>query len=110
MYKLAKVIIVGLAFTVMAVLSWAAGQKEPTYPPYCWAQPPQSDLWYPCDSQELKDANCLNLMETAMKAVDPYLDMMTLPEDTRERVLKLWGRAKNECWSDLKNLQPQHYH
>jgi hypothetical protein len=49
-------------------------------------------------------------MEQAMKAVDPYLDNMSLPEDKRARVLKLWDRAKNSCWSDLKDLQPQHYH
>lgn len=86
------------------------GVKEPTYPPYCWNQPSGSDLWYPCDSETLKLANCVYIMELAMKEVDPYLDSMSLPEARREPILKQWDRAKQSCWSDLKDLQPQHYH
>jgi hypothetical protein len=94
-----------------------SGVLEPVYPPYCWAQPAGSTLWYPCDSQELKDANCLSLMETAMKEIDPYVTALSAGDlsllDGTERMtktLKVWDRAKNGCWSDLKDLQPQHYH
>jgi len=99
-----------LSIVLYTTISYAEGLKEPVYPPYCWVQPPDSELWYPCNSEESKDVNCLHLMETAMKAVDPYIDSMSLPEDIRERILKLWDRAKNSCWSDLKDEQPQHYH
>mgnify|MGYP001610667336 CR=1 FL=1 len=96
--------------TKVVELHTYGGVEEPTYPPYCWNQPSGSALWYPCGSETLKLANCVYLMELAMKDVDPYLDSMSLPEVKRETVLKLWDRAKNSCWSDLKNLQPQHYH
>jgi hypothetical protein len=76
----------------------------------CMVQPTGSTKWYPCGSEEAKVVNCVNLMELAMKEVDPYLNSMSLPEDKQVRVLKLWDRAKNSCWSDLKGLQPQHYH
>jgi hypothetical protein len=105
----------GLVGAVLVLLAaapvWAGGVKEPNMDSqFCWVQPPGSALWYPCDSEEAKIADCLNLMELAMKAVDPYLDNMSLPEKERERVLKRWERAKNSCWSDLKDKQIQHYH
>ena len=95
------------------------GVKEPTYPPYCWVQPPGGVLWYPCDSEDAKLADCVNLMELAMKAVDPYvpsialLKAMPILDEGKEKggqILKLWDRAKNSCWSDLKDARPQHYH
>jgi hypothetical protein len=58
-------------------------------------------------------------MELAMKAVDPYVPSVELlkampilsegPEKAGH-ILKTWDRAKNACWSDLRDLQPQHYH
>jgi len=91
----------------LALPCWAEGVKEPTYPPYCWVQPPGTDLWYPCDSGDAKLADCVHLMELAMKALDGSALGPSLQED---KVFKLWERAKNSCWSDLKDLQPQHYH
>ena len=95
------------------------GVKEPIYPPMCWAQPPTSQLWYPCGSEELRVADCVQLMELAMKAVDPYVPtveqlkaMPILQEEATKgtKIVKLWDRAKNSCWSDLKDAQPKHYH
>ena len=83
------------------------GLKEPVYPPYCWVQPANQELWYPCATEEAKAANCLSLMETAMKAVDSTI---TSQEPVTTQALKVWDRTKNECWSDLKDNQPQHYH
>ena len=31
-----------------AISELQGGVLEPTYPPYCWVQPPNSELWYPC--------------------------------------------------------------
>lgn len=104
---------------LIAATSWPHGLKEPTYPPYCWVQPPGSKLWYECGSEEAQMIDCLKLMESAMKAVDPYvpsveeLKAMPILQEERKKathILKLWDRAKNFCWSDLKDLQPQHYH
>lgn len=106
----AGVLVVLASLVAFVLVTKAEGLKEPVYPPYCYVQPPDSDLWYPCDSPEAKMADCNKLMETAMRAVDPYLDNMSLPENPRDKVLKVWDRAKNSCWSDLKDLQPQHYH
>jgi hypothetical protein len=93
-----------LILTVLLLVTHAhaAGLKEPVYPPYCWVQPTGQDLWYTCDSEEAKDKACLNLMESAMKAREQ--------EPITEQTQKLWDRAKNFCWSDLKDKQPQHYH
>jgi hypothetical protein len=104
---------------VMAAPLWAEGLKEPVYPPYCWVQPPGSELWYQCDSEEAKDKACLNLMEQAMKAVNPYVPSVEflkalpiLQEDraTAGRILRLWDRAKNSCWPELRDALPQHFH
>jgi len=97
-----------LGFLVLAACAAPVSQDNTTEA--CMVQPTGSTKWYPCGSEESKAANCLNLMELAMKSVDPYLDSMSLPEETRDRTMKLWDRAKNSCWSDLKDLQPQHYH
>lgn len=98
-----------IAGTVLSLLfpylSFAEGLKEPVYPPYCWVQIQNSDLWYPCDSKEAQDANCLLLMETAMTAVDQDNHWRD-----NSKTMKLWERAKNTCWSTLKDNQPQHYH
>lgn len=75
----------------------------------CLVQPSGSTTWYACGSDEAKAADCLNLMETAMKALDPYLDA-PLPRDIREKTLKVWERAKNNCWKELRDLQIQHSH
>lgn len=83
------------------------GQSEPIYPPYCWVQPSGSDLWYPCGSEAVKDKECLNLMELAMKAVEADIKDGNTPKDS---TVKLWNRAKQTCWSDLKDLQEKHYH
>jgi hypothetical protein len=94
------------------------GLKDPVYPPYCWVQPPGSELWYPCDSPEAADVNCLHLMELAMKALDPFVPSLEhanmLPilddPDRYQSLLKLWTRVKETCWSDLKDAQPKHFH
>lgn len=88
------------------------GVKEPVYPPYCWVQPNGQELWYPCGSDEAKQADCLALMETAMKAVDPFVQDTDKTRAVEEAlpIKKVWDRAKNQCWSDLKDRQPQQYH
>jgi hypothetical protein len=97
----------------------AHGLVEPVYPPHCWVQPPGSTLWYECDSDGAKAADCLALMETAMKALDPFVPslaemnahpILSAPEQGL-RALKVWDRAKNSCWSDLKDRpENKHYH
>ena len=94
---------------VLAACSSAPVKEEPAEF-NCMVQPTGSEKWYPCGSQEAKDANCLDLMERATKAVDPYLDSMSLPEATREKTLKMWERMKNECWPEVRDALPQHYH
>ena len=69
----------------------------------CMVQPPNSPKWYPCNSQEAQDANCLHLLEKAMKAADPYL----LPSATAKLSdniadQKLWARVKALCWEEYK--------
>jgi len=94
------------------------GLKEPVYPPYCWVQLPNSELWYPCDSKEVREQNCLRLMERAMKAIDPFVpslehaNMLPIMDDPEQyqNLLKLWNRVKQECWSELKDAPSQHYH
>jgi hypothetical protein len=92
---------------------YAHGLKEPVYPPYCWVQPTGSELWYTCDSEEANMAQCLNLMEAAMKNVDPFVqdpNKSTTAEETT-RIKKQWERTKLECWSELKNKpENKHYH
>ena len=104
-YILAVVVV--LSITLQSLVTYAGGLVEPTYPPYCWVQPPDGTLWYPCDDPEVKLLECLNLMELAMKALDGSALGPSLQED---KVFKLWERAKQTCWSDLKDTQPKHYH
>ena len=73
----------------------------------CWVQPANSELWYPCDAEAVKDKECLNLMELAMKSVEEDILGGNKPTD---KTVKLWQRAKHTCWSDLKDLQEKHYH
>ena len=107
-----KFLLLSFFLVLFTTPTWAHGLKEPVYPPYCYVQPPGSELWYECGSEEAQMIDCLKLMELAMKAIDPYIKDFTLldNEEKVRRDLKLWDRAKNSCWSDLKNLQPQHYH
>jgi len=89
------------------------GLKEPVYPPYCWVQPPGSDLWYECNSDGAKLAECANLMELAMKGVDPFIQDPSRKTTKEEelRIKKVWERAKNTCWTELRNApENQHYH
>lgn len=109
-----------LAFFLLPNLTWAHGIKDPDMagPPYCYVQPPGGEFWYACNSEEAKLIDCLKLMETAMKALDPFVPSLAemnahpILSDPEKglRALKVWDRAKNQCWSDLKDLQPQHYH
>jgi hypothetical protein len=115
-----KTCLLCLALLLTASVAMAHGLKEPDYNETpCWVSPPGGDLWYPCDSNGAKQAACLNLMEQAMRAVDPYVPSVEmlkalpiLQEDraTAGRILKQWDRAKNECWPELRDRQPQHYH
>lgn len=115
-FIIAACLLLGIAGTSYA----AGGQKEPTYPPYCWQQPAGSELWYPCGAEEAKVAHCANLMETAMHKIDPYLQFLETgipkftPEekDKYDRALYTWNRIKHECWKDYEEerLQPQHIH
>ncbi len=109
-----------LAFLLLASSALAHGTKDPNYDESpCWVQPPGDELWYPCDSEGAKQSACRNLMEQAMRAVDPYVPsvemlkaMPILQEDRKKAgyILKIWDRAKNECWPELRDAQPQHYH
>lgn len=105
-------LVFGFAGTTYA----GGGQKEPTYPPYCWAQPAGSELWFPCGSEEAKIAHCANLMETAMIAIDPYVAYFSgegeLPTQDTVPVLKQWNRIKHECWKEFESerLQGSHLH
>lgn len=93
-------------------LAMAHGVKEPVYPPYCWVQPTGSILWYECGSEEALMVDCLKLMESAMKGVDPFVTdpSLTSTQEETVRIKKVWERAKTSCWSDLKDKQTQHYH
>lgn len=109
---LKRKLVIGIA--VIAALLWglagyvyAHGLSEPVYPPYCWVQAPGNTLWYPCDAPEVKIEECRNLMELAMKSVDGSALGPNLQED---KVVKLWERAKQTCWSEFKDIQPKHYH
>lgn len=104
-----KYLLILLFLLLPPTSSMAVGLKEPVYPPYCWVQPPNNELWYPCDSKEGQDANCLQLMELAMRAIDGHLNNVT---DDKElsKSMKLWERAKTTCWPELRDTQPQHYH
>lgn len=73
----------------------------------CWVQPANSQLWYPCDSEAVKDKECLNLMELAMKSVEEDILTTNKPSD---KTVKLWQRAKATCWTEYKDLQEKHYH
>jgi len=73
----------------------------------CWVQPPDNPLWYPCASEAVKDKECLNLMELAMKAVEADIKDGNKP---KESTIKLWQRAKSTCWTEFKDLQEKHYH
>lgn len=118
MKNILQVVVVCMMLTLVASLGFAHGLKEPEHPPDCWLQPSGSDLWYPCDSEELKMVECLNLMELAMKALDPFVpslaEMNAHPilndKERGLRALKAWDRAKKSCWSDLKDLQSKHRH
>lgn len=114
-------IIAALLLLGISGTAYAGGQKEPTYPPYCWQQPAGSDLWYPCGSDDVKQFYCLNLLETAMQNVDPFLKYLETglpehftPEDRAmvKRALYSWHRIKHECWKEFESerQQSQHYH
>lgn len=89
------------------IVPLTTGRVDPVYPPYCWIQPPGNPLWYPCNAETVKDKECLNLMELAMKAVEGDIKDGNKPKDS---TVHLWNRAKSTCWSDLKDLQEKHYH
>lgn len=118
-----KTLILTLSLLLCAVgISYAQGQKEPTYPPYCWVQPggDENELWYPCGTNEVKVLHCNKLMDIAMHGVDPYLQFLEsgLPTFTPEekdkytRALYAWNRIKHECWKEYEEerLDGMHIH
>lgn len=93
-----------IASLLLVDISWAALQEgTPIEESECMVQPANSDEWYPCNSKAAQDANCLFLLEKAMKVADPYL-LATSKEKLFENVAdqKLWGRVKSLCWSEYK--------
>lgn len=104
----------------IAGVAFAAGQQEPSYPPYCWQQPAGQTLWFPCGSDDAKVTHCANLMETAMIKVDPYLKLIETgssklspaKKEELKRALYTWNRIKHECWKEFEaeRLEGQHLH
>jgi hypothetical protein len=100
-----KFLLMLFLLTPFAPLVYAEGLKEPVYPPYCWAQPAHSDLWYPCGSEEAFNANCVQRMDFAMHKVDPYLG-----KEVPEAILKSWDRVKHDCWKEYAEERSTHLH
>ena len=116
-FIVAMFVLVGVG---IASVSYAGGQKEPTYPPYCWQQPTGSELWYPCGDEGAKVAHCATLMETAMVKIDPYLQFVepgitNFPPEEKDKFTKAlyaWNRIKHECWKEYEQerLEGSHIH
>lgn len=77
----------------------------------CWVQPPKSDLWYPCQSESVKDKECLNLYETLMQAVE-HQDQIQAgqlePDTSPTDVAKLWERTKETCFVEKRRVAIPH--
>lgn len=103
-----------LALGLTTGLGLAHGLKETPLdsPTACWVSPPGSQLWYECGSKDAQDALCLSLLEGAMRSVDPFVAdpaKTTTPEEA-SAIKRKWDRAKTECWPEIRDSQPKHFH
>ena len=71
----------------------------------CWVQPPNSDLWYLCGSEAMKDKECLNLYETLMNQAEADY---ALTGSIGTSTLKLWERTKQTCFAESRATEIPH--